>query len=72
MSAHIFLISAEEWQTVWLLIWPASSPHVDVKVLHFMPFISQEGPKLEIYDTILLHLWPTFNTYSCLHRWNYP
>jgi len=34
---------------------------------HFLPFISQEGPKLEIYDTIPLHIWPT-----CLHRWNYP
>jgi len=24
---------------------------------HFLPFIGQEGPKLEIYDSILLHIW---------------
>jgi len=34
---------------------------------HFLAFIGQEGPRLEIYD-IILHS----KTYSCLHRWNCP
>jgi len=32
--------------------------HIQTKTIHvyFLPFIGQEGPKLENYDTILLHI----------------
>ena len=39
---------------------------------HFLPFLGQDGTKLEFYFIIRLHIGPNFNTYSCLHRWNAP
>jgi len=32
---------------------------------HFLPFIGQEGPKLEMYDTNQLHT--VYDTSSCLY-----
>ena len=39
---------------------------------HCLPFLGQEGTKLEIYVSVQLHIWLTFNTDSCIHLWNSP
>ena len=64
----VMLFSLREWTLIGIMGVVAFNPQAPK--IHCLPFLGQEGTKFEIYVTIRLHIWPTFNTDSCLHRWN--